>query len=169
VPRDEHFAALVRTLVKLYTCSLEAGEMVLCLDEKTNVQPRCRVAPTLPTQPRWPTRLEHEYKRGGALHLFAAFDTRTGRVYARTAPRKRQVELIEFLTLLEHTFPASTTRIFLILDNVKMHKGKLVQAWLGEHPRFVCHFTPVHCSWMNQVEQWFSILQAPPAASQRFR
>src|SRR2546430_1214968 len=68
-------------------------------------------------------------------------------------------EFIEVLSLLELTIPGSITRIFLILDNVKMHKGQLVQAWLSDHPRFVCHFTPVHCSRMNQVEQWFSILQ----------
>ena len=159
VPRDEHFAKLVYTLVELYTRPLAEEEMVLCVDEKTNLQPRSRLAATLPTRPGIPTRLEHEYKRVGALHLFAAFDTRTGKVYARTEIRKRQVEFLAFLSQLERELPSAATRVFLVMDNLKMHKGKLVQAWLATHPRFVCHFVPVHCSWMNQVEQWFSILQ----------
>jgi len=159
VPRNEHFAKLVHTLVELYTRPLTTQEMVLCCDEKTNLQPRPRLAPTLPTRPGSPTRLEHEYKRAGALHLFAAFDTRTGKIYARTEMRKRQVEFIAFLSQLEQELPSAKMRVYLVMDNLKMHKGKQVQAWLATHPRFVCHFVPVHCSWMNQVEQWFSILQ----------
>lgn len=159
VPRDEGFAQLVRTLVDLYTRPLAQNELVLCVDEKTNLQPRPRLAATLPSLPGRPVRLEHEYKRVGALHLFAAFDTRTGKVYARTEMRKRQVEFIAFLAQLEQELAASKTRVYLVMDNLKMHKGKQVQAWLMAHPRFICHFTPVHCSWMNQVEQWFSILQ----------
>jgi transposase len=159
VPRDAGFAQLVRTLVDLYTRPLAKNELVLCVDEKTNLQPRPRLAPTLPAQPGRYIRLEHEYKRAGALHLFAAFDTRTGKVYGRTDTRKRQGEFISFLSQLESALPASITHIYLVLDNLKMHKGKLVRAWLEAHPRFICHFTPVHCSWMNQVEQWFSILQ----------
>src|SRR5947209_7396622 len=133
--------------------------MVICVDEKTNLQPRPRKASTLPARPGQPIRLEHEYKRVGALHLFAAFDTRTGRVYARTHLRKRQVEFIAFLSQLEREIPATRTAIHLVLDNATMHKGQQVRAWLAAHPRFQCHFLPVHCSWMNQVEQWFSILQ----------
>jgi len=158
-PRDDHFAHLVQTLVELYTCTLAKEEMVLCLDEKTNLQPRSRLATTLPTRPGLPTRLEHEYKRKGALHLFAAFDTRTGKVYARTEGRKRQVEFLAFLSQLEQELPVAKTRVFLVMDNLSVHKGKQVRTWLETHPRFVCHFVPVHCSWMNQVEQWFSILQ----------
>src|SRR5712691_5077247 len=82
VPRDQHFARQMQELVELYTRHLAQEEMVLCIDEKTNVQPRPRLAPTLAPQPGIPIRLEHEYKRGGALHVFAAFDTRTGKVYA---------------------------------------------------------------------------------------
>jgi transposase len=129
------------------------------VDEKTNLQPGSRLAATLPTRPGIPTRLEHGYKRVGALHLFAAFDTRTGKVYARTEIRKRQVEFLAFLSQLERELPSAATRVFLVMDNLKMHKGKLVQAWLATHPHFVCHFVPVHCSWMNQVEQWLSMLQ----------
>ena len=159
VPRDAHFAHLVGILVELYTRPLTDKELVLCVDEKTNLQPRPRLAPTLPTRSGSPTRLEHEYKRAGALHLFAAFDTRTGKVYARTERRKRQVEFLAFLSQLEQEIPVAKTQVYLVMDNLKMHKGKLVRDWLATHPRFVCHFVPVHCSWMNQVEQWFSILQ----------
>jgi len=159
VPRDDRFATLVHALVELSTRSLAEQERVLCVDEKTNLQPRSRLAATLPTRPGLPTRLEHEYKRAGAVHLFAAFDTRTGKVYARTEVRKRQVEFLAFLSQLEQELPQGATRVFLVMDNLSVHKGKQVQAWLATHPRFVCHFVPVHCSWMNQVEQWFSILQ----------
>src|SRR5207253_3446134 len=85
--------------------------------------------------------------------------TRTGKVYGRTAERKRQKEFIEFLEQLDREIPEDITLIHVVLDNLRMHKGKQVQAWLAKHPRFVFHHPPVHCSWMNQVEQWFSILQ----------
>ena len=91
--------------------------------------------------------------------MFAAFDTRTGKVYGHTAERKRQKEFIEFLEKLDREIPAEITAVHVVLDNLRMHKGKQVQAWLAQHPRFVFHHPPVHCSWMNQVEQWFSILQ----------
>ena len=159
VPRDEQFAKQVQQIVDLYTRTLTDWEMVLCVDEKTNLQPRPRQIPTLPARSGLPIRLEHEYKRAGALHLFAAFDTRTGKVYARTERRKRQKEFIALLAQLERELPSSLRRISLVLDNLSVHKGKQVQAWLQSHPRFVCFFVPVHCSWMNQVEQWFSILQ----------
>jgi DDE superfamily endonuclease len=107
---------------------------------------------TLPTQPGHPTRLEQGYKRAGALHLFAAFDTPTGKVYARTAVRKRQKEFIALLTQLDEGIPSSIRCIWLVLDNLSVHKGKQVQTWLQSHPRFVCWFLTVHCSWMNQVE-----------------
>jgi hypothetical protein len=123
----------------------------------TSLQPRPRKSKTLPTDKDRPTRVEHEYGRCGALNLFAAFDTRTGKVYGMTAPRKRQAEFIAFLEQLDGEIPASVTTVHVVLDNLRMHKGKQVQAWLAKHPRFVFHHPPVHCSWMNQVEQWFSI------------
>lgn len=159
VPRDAVFATGVESIVALYTRPLEDYEIVLCADEKTSLQPRPRLSPTLPAQPGQPVRVEHEYQRKGALNLFAAFDTRSGKVYARTADRKRQVEFIAFLEQLDREVPAEKTTIHLVLDNLPMHKGKQVQAWLTQHPRFIFHHPPVHCSWMNQVEQWFSILQ----------
>jgi transposase len=104
-------------------------------------------------------RVEHEYTRQGALNLFAGFDTRTGTVYATTAERKRQVEFIAFREHVDREIAPNIMRIPIVLDNVRVHKGKQVQAWLAQHPRFVFTFPPVHCSWMNQVEQWFSIVQ----------
>jgi len=116
-------------------------------------------AATKPAQPGLvPNRVEHEYERAGALQLFAAFDTRTGRVWGQTYDRKRQKEFIAFLKHLERKLPATLTTIHLVLDNVSTHHGRLVREWLKGHPRFRFHFTPVHCSWMNQVEQWFGLL-----------
>jgi DDE superfamily endonuclease len=159
VPRDAAFAALVNEIVTLSTRPLGVWERVLCVDEKTSLQPRTRTAPTLAAQPGMPVRVEHAYTRTGALNLFAGFDTRTGTVYATTASRKRQAECITFLAQVDRELPPTITTMHIVRDNGRMHKGKQVHAWLTKHPRFVFHFPPVHCSWMNQVEQWFSILQ----------
>lgn len=158
VPRDAAFAASVVGICDLYTRALNKDEVVFCVDEKTNLQPRGRTSPTLPTRPKLPVRVEHEYLRSGALNLFAALDTRRGHVIGWTATRKRADEFIAFLDLLDASVDASITHVHLVLDNLSVHKSKAVAAWLGQHPRFIFHFPPVHCSWMNQVEQWFSIL-----------
>lgn len=158
-PRDEAFRASVKEICELYTRVLSPDEMVLSLDEKTSLQPRIRKQPTKSAQQNQPVRVEHEYGRDGALNLFAAFDTRSGMVYGRCFRRKRQIELIAFLDYLEDAIPPHITKIHVICDNLRVHKGKKVLQWLSKHCRFLFHFTPVHCSWMNQVEQWFSILQ----------
>jgi transposase len=159
-PRDEAFRNTVLELLDLYTRPLEPYERVLSLDEKTSLQPRTRTVSTRPAQPGLvPVHLEHEYQRKGALQLFAAFDTRTGQVTGILRRRKRQAEFIELLEKLDRETPQTITLIHLVCDNLSVHKGKQVQAWLEKHPRFQMHFTPVHCSWMNQVEQWLSILQ----------
>jgi hypothetical protein len=160
VPRDEAFRRQVLKIRELYTRSLAPDERVLSLDEKTSIQPRPRTNETLPPQPGGvPARVEHEYVRMGALNLMAAFDTRTGEVFAICRKRKRQAEFIELLEEVDERTPNRIRVIHLVCDNVSMHRGRLTQAWLKAHPRFRMHFTPVHCSWMNQVEQWFSILQ----------
>ena len=159
VPRDAAFAAQVQGICDLYTRPLRPDEIVLCVDEMTSLQPRPRRSPTRATKKDRPTLVEHEYGRCGALNLFAAFDTRTGKVYGLTASRKRQSEFIEFLEQLDREIPTSVNMIHVVLDNLRMHKGKQVQAWLAKHPRFEFHHPPVHCSWMNQVEQWFGILR----------
>jgi len=159
VPRDAAFAEQIQGICALYTRPLRPDEVVLCVDEMTSLQPRPRKSPTRAAKKDRPTLVEHEYGRCGALNLFAAFDTRTGQVYGQTASRKRQSEFIAFLEQLDREIPASIKTIHVVLDNLRMHKGKQVQAWLAEHPRFVFHHPPVHCSWMNQVEQWFGILK----------
>lgn len=160
VPRDDRFRETVRNICDLYTRTLGAHERVLSIDEKTSLQPRTRTSATRPALPGGtPVRLEHEYERKGALNLLAAFDTRSGDVIGICRRRKRQVELIDLLEAIDRDTSPSTTVIHVVCDNVITHKGKLVRAWLAKHPRFQFHFTPVHCSWMNQVEQWFSILQ----------
>jgi transposase len=159
-PRDAAFYATIMELIDLYTRPLREDEIVLSVDEKTSLQPRPRLSPTLPAQPQnIPNRHEHEYKRTGALNLFAAFDTRSGQVYGHCYERKRQQEFIAFLEALDREIAAPIRTIHLVCDNVSTHHGKEVTRWFANHPRFVVHFTPVHCSWMNQVEQWFSILQ----------
>lgn len=160
VSRDEAFRQTVRNICDLYTRQLDPHERVLSLDEKTSLQPRTRTSATRPPRvPNEPVRVEHEYVRKGALNLFAAFDTRTGQVTGILRRRKRQIELIELLEVIDRTTPAEITLIHVICDNISIHRGKLARAWLAAHPRFRMHFTPVHCSWMNQIEQWFSILQ----------
>lgn len=158
-PRSEEFISRTKTICDLYTRPLGSHEIVLSVDEKTSIQPRTRLAPTRPAQPGRVVQVEHEYERGGAVNLFAALNIRTGRVYGKTYGRKRMVEFIDFLRHVDRSVPSSVTTIHIVCDNVSTHHGSAVRAWLAKHPRFQFHFTPVHCSWMNQVEQWFSILQ----------
>jgi transposase len=160
VLRDDQFLVTVNHICDLYTRKLGPHERVLSLDEKTSLQPRTRTSRNRPAQRgNEPVLVEHEYVRKGALHLFAAFDTRTGQVLGILRKRKRQVEFIELLEAIDRTTPASVKLIHVLCDNLSIHNGQLARAWLAAHPRFRMHFTPVHCSWMNQVEQWFSILQ----------
>jgi hypothetical protein len=158
VPRDAAFAASVRRICELYTRPLLPHERVICADEHTSLQPRPRLAPTRPALPDRPVQVEHEYRRDGALNLLGAFDTRSGKVWGEIAPRKRQVEFLALLEQMDADLPDTVTKVYVILDNVRMHTGKQVVAWLAKHPRFAWVHPPVHCSWMNQIEQWFSIL-----------
>ena len=167
VPRDAAFAAQVQELVALYTRPLGVGEMVLCVDEKTSLQPRTRTAPTLAAQPGQPVRVEQEYTRKGALNLFAGFDTRTGTVYATTAERKRQVEFIAFLEQVDREMAPHITTIHVVLDNLNTHKPKQ-DRWLKRHPNVQLHFTPTYSSWLNQAECWFSILSRQALRGARF-
>jgi hypothetical protein len=137
---------------------LEPHERVICADEHTSIQPRPRLSPTRPCLPEQATKVEHAYRRCGALNLLAGLDTRSGQTWGEIAPRKRQVEFIALLDKIDADLPQSVTCVYLIVDNVRMHTGKQVLAWLEKHPRFELVHPPVHCSWMNQIEQWFSIL-----------
>jgi transposase len=167
-PRDEEFRRRTENVCDLYTRDLAPHERVLCVDEKTSLQPRPRTSATRPAKPGLPIHLEHEYERRGALQLFAALDTRSGTVIGICRRRKRQEDFIEFLETLDRDMSTAITLVHVVCDNLILHKGKKVQAWLAEHPRFRFHFTPVHCSWMNQIEQWFSNLQRKRLSAPNF-
>lgn len=158
-PHDEAFRQNVAQICELYTRPLGLNEAVLSFDEKTSLQPRSRLARTRPAEPGQPVRVEHEYKRSGALNLLAAFDTRSGKVYGRCYARKRAVEFIDFLEGLDRELPSTIEIVYVTLDNTRMHKSQAVLEWLARHPRFRFQYTPVHCSWINQVEEWFGTLQ----------
>jgi hypothetical protein len=158
-PRDTEFSARVSDIVTLYTRRLRQSEMVLCVDEKPSIQPRPRLHAPRPAIPGRPNQVEHADKRDGARNLCAAFDPRTGGVYGQCYERKRQGECLAFLAHLDAAMPARITTLHLVWDNARPHHGKPVRAWGHAPPPVVLHFTPGHCSWLNQVEQWFSILQ----------
>jgi transposase len=158
-PPDGEFLRMVEVIQDLYSRPQDPSERVLCLDELTSIQPRPRSQPNKAPLEGEPVRVEHEYKRAGALNLLAAFDIHTGQVTHICRRRKRQVEFIELLEQLDRESGPEVKTIYLVCDNVRMHKGKLVQEWLAKHPRFRMVHPPVHCSWMNQVEQWFSIIK----------
>ncbi len=160
VAREEVFRGRVVAIMDRYTHELGDDEAGWSLDEKTSLQPRSRSHETKPPQQgNRATLLEHEYARKGALQVFAAFNLRSGEFVGVLRRRKRQVEFIELLEAIDARHAACPPAIHLVCDNVSVHHGKMVRAWLARHPRFQMHFTPMHCSWMNQVEQWFSILQ----------
>ncbi len=168
VARDAAFAQQVRAIADLLTRPLAPHEAVLSLDEMTSLQPRPRRAAARPAGTGRPLQVEHEYKRAGATHLFAAFDTRSGHAYGLTTRRKRQAEYLALLEHLDRSIPPSVSAVHLLADNVSVHHGKQVRCWLDAHPRFVAHFTPVHCSRMNPVEQWFGILRRKRLRSPNF-
>jgi transposase len=139
---------------------LRPDELVLSVDEKTSLQPRPRRHPTLPAQPHnLPNGHEHEDTRAGALNLFAAVDPRAGKGYGHCDERKRQREFIAWLEGLAVEIDKGMHTMHLVCDHVRTQHGQEVRQWIANHPRFVFHFTPGPCSWMNQVEQWFSIRQ----------
>lgn len=167
-PRDAAFLARVQELADLYTRPLAPHEAVICFDELTALAPRPRRAPTRPAQPGLPVQVEHEYRRDGAFNVFAAFDIRDGSVSAYLCRRKRAQELLCFLDLLDDQLGPELTTVHLVCDNVSTHRSTALAQWLAAHPRFVMHYPPVHCSWMNQVEQWLSILTRKRLRMPRF-
>jgi hypothetical protein len=159
-PRDAACYATGSELIDLDTRPRPLDELVWSVDEKTSLQPRPRHTPPRPAPPQHlSNRYEHEDQRAGALNLLAAVDTRSGRVYGHWYDRKRQREVIDVLEALDREIDAQIKTIHLVCDHVSTHHGKEVRTWLAKPPRFVMHFPPGQCSWMNQVEQWFSILQ----------
>jgi transposase len=155
---DPHFEEKVRDIVGLYLDPPDRA-LVLCVDEKSQIQALDRTAPLLPLRPGLPERQTHDYKRHGTTTLFAAFNILNGKVIGSCLPRHRGREFVSFLTQLEQAVPPDL-EIHLIVDNYGTHKSAAVARWLKpkKRQRFHLHFTPTSSSWLNQVERWFGFL-----------
>jgi transposase len=153
---DPLFVEKVRDVVGLYLDPPERA-LVLCVDEKSQIQALDRSRPTLPILPSTPARRPHDYLRHGTTSLFAALDIASGRVTHQLHRRHRALEFRKFLDLLDQTVPPAL-EVHLILDNYATHKTPAIQPWLLRHPRFLLHFIPKSSSWLNLVERWFAEL-----------
>jgi len=153
---DPQFIDKVRDIVGLYLNPPEAA-VVLCVDEKAQIQALDRSAPILPLLPGVPERRTHDYVRNGTTNLYAALDVASGNVIADMSPRHRAEEFRRFLNLIDANVPADLD-VHVVLDNSSTHKTPSIQRWLVRHPRFTLHFTPTYSSWLNLVERWFAEL-----------
>jgi transposase len=155
---DPRFEEKVRDVVGLYLNPPDRA-LVLCVDEKSQIQALDRTAPILPLRPGLPERQTHDYKRHGTTTLFAAFNILNGRVIGTCQPRHRSREFIKFLNHLEKQLPVDQ-EVHLIMDNYCTHKSVEVQRWLKakKRSRFRFHFTPTSSSWLNQVERFFALI-----------
>jgi len=153
---DPLFIDKVRDVVGLYLNPPDAA-VVLCVDEKTQVQALDRTAPILPLIPGTPERRTHDYKRNGTTNLYAALDVASGHVIADMTARHRAEEFQKFLNLIDKSVPEHLD-VHVVLDNQSTHKTPSIQRWLLRHPRFTLHFTPTYSSWLNLVERWFAEL-----------
>ena len=154
--KDPLFVEKVRDVVGLYLDPPERA-VVLCVDEKTQIQALNRTAPVLAMLPGTPARATHDYVRHGTSSLYAALDLSTGQVIGSLHSRHRAQEFLAFLKKIDAEVPADLD-CHVVLDNASTHKTPAVQRWLTNHPRFVLHFTPTSSSWLNLVERWFSEL-----------
>jgi len=153
---DPNFAAKLRDVVGLYI-DPPAHAVVLSVDEKSQIQALDRTQPGLPMKKGRCGTMTHDYKRHGTTTLFAALNVLEGSVIGRCMQRHRHQEFIRFLNTIERQVPAGKI-VHVILDNYAAHKHPKVRAWLNRHPRFVFHFTPTSCSWLNAVETFFAKL-----------
>ncbi len=153
---DPLFVEKTRDIVGLYLDPPDRA-MVLCVDEKSQIQALDRTQPLLPMASGIPERRTHDYKRHGTTSLFAALDIATGKVIGQTRRRHRSAEFLKFLSTIEAAVPRALN-VHLIMDNSSTHKTPTVRAWLARRPRFHVHFTPTSASWLNQVERWFATL-----------
>ena len=154
--RDPLFIDKVRDIVGLYLDPPERA-LVLCVDEKSQIQALERTQPLLPMRPGQVERRAHDYLRHGTTTLFAALDTKTGKVIGELHRRHRSAEFRKFLDTIETNVPAELD-VHLIMDNYGTHKTSYIQRWLLKRPRFHVHFTPTSASWLNLVERWFAAL-----------
>jgi transposase len=153
---DPDFVAKVRDVVGLYMEPPDRA-IVLCVDEKGQIQALDRSQPMLPLRPGQPARQTHDYKRHGTTSLFAALDVATGRVIGHCYPRHRATEFRRFLDLVEANVPADLD-VHLVMDNYATHKTQLIRDWLAKRPRWHVHLTPTSSSWLNQVERFFALI-----------
>jgi transposase len=153
---DPQFIDKVRDIVGLYLNPPEAA-VVLCVDEKSQIQALDRTAPVLPLMPGVPERRTHDYRRNGTTNLYAALDVASGKVISSMTARHRAQEFLRFLKLIDASVPEHLD-VHVVLDNSSTHKTPAVQRWLVRHPRFILHFTPTYSSWLNLVERWFAEL-----------
>jgi transposase len=154
--KDPLFVEKVRDIVGLYLDPPERA-LVLCVDEKTQIQALNRTQPVFPMLPGTPARASHDYVRSGTSSLYAALDLASGKIIGSLHARHRSQEFLAFLKKIDHEVPADLD-CHVILDNASTHKTPAVKRWLTTHPRLVLHFTPTSSSWLNLVERWFSEL-----------
>jgi transposase len=153
---DPLFVDKVRDVVGLYLDPPERA-LVLCVDEKSQVQALDRSQPVLPMMPGMPERRTHDYARHGVTSLFAALDMASGKVIGAVHRRHRSTEFRKFLARIDTEVPAELD-VHLVCDNYATHKTDTIQRWLAAHPRFHLHFVPTGSSWLNLVERWFAEL-----------
>lgn len=153
---DPLFIDKVRDIVGLYVNPPD-GALVLCVDEKSQIQALDRTAPVLPLRPGLPERRTHDYVRHGTTNLYAALDVASGKVIADMTDRHRAQEFGAFLNRINASVPEHLD-VHLVVDNVSTHKTPAIRRWLLRHPRFQLHFTPTYSSWMNLVDRWFAEL-----------
>jgi len=152
---DPELEAKIRDVVGLYL-DPPAKAIVLCVDEKSQVQALDRTAPILPLRPGLPERATHDYRRNGTTNLFAALEVATGRVTDRCYDRHGKAEFLDFLKRVARAYPRQELHV--VLDNYHTHKHPEIGAWLAKHPRVTLHFTPTSGSWLNLVEVFFGII-----------
>jgi transposase len=153
---DPRFVEKVRDIVGLYLTPPDRA-VVLCVDEKTQVQALDRTQPILPLRPGQAERRTHDYERHGTTSLFAALDVQSGKVIGKCMPRHRAAEFRRFLAVVEKNVPADLD-VHVIMDNASSHKTRLIRNWFARRPRWHVHFTPTSASWISQVERFFALL-----------
>jgi transposase len=154
--KDPLFVDKIHDVVGLYLNPPERA-VVLCVDEKSQIQALDRTAPILPMLPGTPQRATHDYQRHGTSSLYAALDLTSGKVISALHQRHRAIEFKQFLATIDREVPHHLD-VHVVLDNSSTHKTPAIKKWLTAHPRFVLHFTPTSSSWLNLVERWFSEL-----------
>jgi transposase len=152
--KDPLFIDKVRDIVGLYMNPPDRA-LVLCVDEKSQIQALDRTAPLLPMRPGQVERHTHDYKRNGTTSLFAALDVKTGTVIGSCHQRHRSMEFRKFLDQIDAAVPKNLD-VHLIMDNYATHKTALIRSWFAKRPRYHFHFTPTSASWLNLVERWFA-------------